>query len=118
NPSVGWGLVVAETLQQLPAPIQALAAKRQAPVFRYRANWEHSFSILLNPDTGVDVDITGSRRGIGSGALPHYLLIYGPPTEVPWRLQYVLGANRAVGRIDLEGEALAHYVDALLNDFR
>src|SRR5207249_2529549 len=50
--------------------------------------------------------------------LPQYLLIYGTPAQIPWELQYNLNAVRAVGRLDLEGEALEHYVQALLNGWQ
>jgi hypothetical protein len=42
------------------------------------------------------------------------LLIYGSPNEVPWQLQYVLNANRCVGRLHLTGNALENYINALL----
>lgn len=117
DPTVGWGLVVAESLKKLPDPLSLLVAARKAPVFRFRPNWEHSLTLLRDTDRGIDVDVSGARRGTAKGALPYYLLIYGDPEQIPWALQFVLNANRCVGRLHLSGEALANYVNALMNAF-
>jgi len=110
---VGWGVVLAEGAS-IPPPLQALIDKRRGPVFRYRKNWEYSLTLLRNLAVGKDININASPRGTAPDALPYYLLIYGSPVEVPWRLQYVLNANRCVGRLDLTGTALENYVNALL----
>src|SRR5205823_5486350 len=64
--------------------------------------------------TFIDVALSGAPEGIGPGALPRYLLIYGTPQQVPWDLQYRLNTSCAVGRLDLSGEPLNNYVDALI----
>lgn len=117
DPRVGWGLIIAESLGNLPGPLKRLVAARSAPVFHYRPGSAHRYSILRDNARHTDVDITGAARGTGVGELPYYLLIYGGPRDVPWRLQYVLNANRCVGRLPLEGEALENYVSALEQNF-
>jgi hypothetical protein len=47
--------------------------------------------------------------------VPKYLLIYASPAEIPWHIQYALNPVRCVGRLDLTGDALDHYVTALLD---
>jgi hypothetical protein len=100
---------------KIPSALQTLISERNAPVFRYIKNWEYEFILLRNHAAGKDIDINGAPRGTAPDALPYYLLIYGSPAEVPWQLQYVLNANRCVGRLDLTGAALENYVNALLS---
>ncbi len=117
HPKVGWGLIVSDALTVIPEPLKVLVAARRAPVFQYREASEHCFTLLRDAERGIDVDITGAARGTEKGALPYYLLIYGGPEQVPWRLQFALNANRCVGRLPLEGDALASYVEALMQGF-
>jgi hypothetical protein len=98
----------------LPEPIQALRKdRRNAPVFRYRKDWDQRFRLLRNYADKIDVAIGQSPRGTARECIPHYLLIYGTPEEVPWELQYVLNAHYAVGRLHLTKGALENYVSAL-----
>lgn len=128
DPRVGWGLILAEQpgtsqadlLANTDAPPkirELIALRNDAPVFRFRKNAADVYNLLRNHKAKKDVTISGSPRGTAPGALPYYLLIYGPPTDVPWELQYILNANHCVGRLDLTGTALENYVDALMNDF-
>lgn len=121
----GWGLVLPEDPAasvadkaagaDAPEPIRRLVAARGgAPVLRYVPG---QFTSLLRyfPDRLPQrLDIAGSEFGIAPDRIPRYLLIYGPPASVPWDLQYTLNARFAVGRLDLTGQPLANYVDALL----
>lgn len=122
---VGWGVVAADRpeldartkaeAEDLPEPIRRLIKERgDAPVFRYVADSEAPFGVLRNYATGKDVNIAGSPYGLAEDALPYYLLIVGSPRDVPWKLQYVLNAAYAVGRLDLEEEALDRYVTELI----
>jgi hypothetical protein len=126
SPQVGWGLVLPyraglspEALASAgdaPDPIRDLrAARGDAPVFRYRADSQLSITHLLTYRSGVEefVPLSSAEPGVGAGHLPFYLLIYGPPDVIPWEFQFILNASRAVGRLDLEGEALENYVAAL-----
>ncbi|HYW30093.1 MAG TPA: hypothetical protein VE869_01215 [Gemmatimonas sp.] len=114
HPEVGWGVVMSEAAGDPPPALQRLLdARSGSRVFRYRPGWTHAFTLLRDTVGKRDVDITGSDRG----TLPHFLLIFGGPAEVPWSMQYILSNNRAVGRLALEGEALDNYINALLTDF-
>lgn len=128
DPSVGWGLVLAEppglSPQQLagaadaPEPIRQLVKDRQASVLRYRPDWQHRFRFLRDYASERDISVSGSPSGIGPGMLPRYLLIYGSPNQVPWDLQYILNATCAVGRVDLTGDALENYITALRSGWK
>jgi hypothetical protein len=125
---VGWGLVLPHrpglspeqlaTADDASEPIRRLRAQRgDAPVFRYRPDWNLQYTHLMTYRTGVEemVSIHGSNPGLAKEQLPFYLLIYGSPDVIPWELQFNLNASRAVGRLDLDGEALANYVNALID---
>jgi hypothetical protein len=112
DPSIGWGVVLADKAA-IPGPLNELISERKAPVFRYIKDWDYEFALLRNYAAGKDIDINAAPRGMASDALPAYLLIYGTPDQVPWRLQYVLNANRSVGRLPLFGKQLENYVSAL-----
>lgn len=128
NPQVGWGLVLPErpglspealaSGSDAPEPIRALLKDRGGPVFRYSLDKDRRLMFLRNYASGRDIAISGAPQGIKSDALPYYLLIYASPTDVPWELQYILNTFCAVGRLDLEGDALQNYVQALLNDWK
>lgn len=115
NPAMGWGVVLAEGAR-IPPPLQELINRRKGPVFRCLKEPEYRDILLRNYDAGKDISINAAPRGTAPDALPQYLLIYGSPEAVPWRLQYILNANRCVGRLDLTGGALENYVKALLTD--
>lgn len=126
---VGWGLVLPENeaipekdralALDAPEPIQHLvAARNQAPVFRYRADLKYCCMRRYYSDHRPrDIKISGSLRGTGDQCLPRYLLIYGSPRQIPWSLQYVLNNAAFVGRLDLQGDGLKNYVNALLKDW-
>lgn len=127
---VGWGLVLPERAglseaqlasgSDAPEPIQALIRTRPgSPIFRYRpADTANRFSFLRDYKHKKDIALTPAvERGIKPGALPRYLLIYGPPEVIPWEFQYTLNAMCAVGRLDLEGAALENYIQTLLTDW-
>ena len=125
---VGWGLILRDqpglsdealaTAADAPPPIQRLLEARQpAPVFRYQPDAPNRFRLLRNSRDGKSVALSGAPVGIGPGALPRYLLIYGEPEDVPWELQYILNTTCAVGRLALTGQALDNYVSALIEDW-
>jgi hypothetical protein len=129
NPNVGWGLVLPDrddlsmteraTADDAPEPIQRLLKSRSnAPVLRWRPELQQNYVRRYYADGGVeDLSAQAPNPGIGKGRVPRYLLIYATPKEIPWAVQYALNMSTFVGRLDLEGSALAHYVDALISDW-
>jgi hypothetical protein len=135
---VGWGVILPERDGEgfsdadlragadAPAPIRKLIGERSdglswtVPILRYRksAPVGERLRLLRNLAAGKDLSTTGSAIGTRSVELPKYLLIVGSPAEIPWQLQYVLSAQRGVGRLDLPEEGLGRYVDALLSGWR
>lgn len=101
---VGWGLVFAAGVDSVPRleALDALVGLRKAEagarfrIFSGGEGWRpgesasqwlvrHGSSLnLIDPNDGV----------------PYYLVIVGPPTEVPFEFQYSLDLSAAVGRID------------------
>nr|AEQ20331.1 hypothetical protein [uncultured bacterium EC5] len=129
SPNVGWGLVLPDdpkqpaqrlaTAADAPEPIQRLVAARgNAPVLRWRANAGGIGQLRrYRPDGRVNDLGPTTEDGIGPGQMPHFLLIYAPPDQIPWTFQYAANLRRHVGRLWLQGEALDNYVDALINDW-
>jgi hypothetical protein len=127
--SIGWGLVLPEntdldkkqraTSDDAPLPIRELvAARNNAPVFRYLADHQSGFLRRYFDDgTHQDCSLTGSKPGRERNELPRYLLIYASPEQIPWRFQYVANSSLFVGRLWLEGDALANYVQALIKEW-
>jgi hypothetical protein len=127
DPRVGWGLVLpdntslsesdAASAADAPEPLRALVADRgangsPAPVLRYRPGANRAG--FLRRGT-ADIPVSQAPKGVGPGAIPRYLLIYGTPQQIPWEVQYHLNAVCAVGRLCLAGEGLENYVTALRN---
>ncbi len=127
---VGWGLVLPfnplltpdelANAKDAPEPIQELVRKRgtegrPAPVLRHVAEDGHIGFLRRG---AVDLPVNQSLFGTGERAVPRYLLIYARPDQIPWEVQYSLQAKRCVGRLSLEGEALANYVGALLDEWK
>lgn len=122
---VGWGLVLARnpalaqdkwsTADDAPEPIQALVRERgrdgkPAPVLRYLGGNKRVGTLHRD---GVDLPVSQSPFGTGPESVPRYLLLYATPEQIPWDVQYMLNARRAVGRLTLQGTALENYVAAL-----
>jgi hypothetical protein len=129
HPDVGWGLVLpdndalstADRAEAVDAPdaIRRLLQKRpNAPVLRWRRELQQGHLRRYYADgTLQDLSAQAPNPGIGKGRIPRYLLIYASPAEIPWALQYALNMSTFVGRLDLVGPALDHYVDALIGDW-
>jgi hypothetical protein len=115
NSQIGWGLILRDSAA-IPEPLQELLKTRPgSPVLRYMPG---ILTHLRNPAANVDIPIINGPTGIEEqSSLPHYLLIYGSPADVPWELQHVLNKSFYVGRLDLAGEALENYVAALINEW-
>lgn len=95
----GWGVVVAD-----PAPREVLEALE--PLIELRRRQAKSVRTLVYRQGETRSAFLG-RYGLSSGPVdpakvPYYLLIVGPPTDVPFALQQSLGAGHGVGRVDFE----------------
>lgn len=125
---VGWGVILREqegltparlaTAADAPEPIQALVDARGGKVIRYVPGKTFSSWTLRDYAGGGDLLTAASPEGMGPKQLPKYLLIYGSPKDVPWNIQHFLNPVRHVGRLDLEGDALANYVNALMSGWK
>jgi hypothetical protein len=129
DPEVGWGLVVPEntaidatlrwTAVDQPEPIQKLLASRPgSPVLRYISGENAHLRRYRENGTHQDPALVGGDRGVKPGALPWYLLIYAPPSTIPWEFQYTANMSAYVGRLALEGVALDRYVNALMSEWK
>lgn len=130
---VGWGVIVAtkgdfsdqersagKDLEN-DAVLQQLLADRKtkqgvAPVFHWGAGAAagHGGLYLRNYASGKDLDLT-SGVGLENDELPHYLLIYASPGDIPWEIQYTLQVQRSVGRLDPAMPGLENYVKKLID---
>ena len=129
HPSVGWGLVLPDTDdasasekaagEDAPEPLRRLlAARAGSPVLRWNETLSSGQLYRYYPDGGGHaLSFATPRYGTAHGCIPRYLLIYASPTRIPWLVQYELNASTYVGRLDIEGEALENYVEALLGDW-
>jgi hypothetical protein len=129
DPDVGWGVLLADTdavskadrarAVDAPSSIKKLLdARAGAPVFRYRPDILPGFLRRYYADgTERDIALSGSDRGLGDKKLPWYMLIVAAPEEIPWQVQYLMNTSCFTGRLDLDEEGRARYVDALLNSW-
>jgi hypothetical protein len=99
----GWGIVFHEDtpadVRAALAPLIAARSKQAGPLFKeldYRhgeqtRDWYLRHKISAgNPDPEI---------------VPYYLLLVGPPTQIPFEFQYLLGIEYAVGRLAFDAAA-------------
>ena len=129
SPKVGWGLVLPDnpalpaaeraTAADAPEPIQRLvAARNNAPVLRWRATASGIGQLLRYTPDGRVYDLAlHTEDGLAPRQMPRFLMIYAPPSQIPWAFQYAANLRRHIGRLWLQGEALNNYITALINDW-
>lgn len=112
---VGYGVLL-PLESEIPAPIRDLLAQRpKTVVLRWHPDFGDRYLKRQKADGQLqDANISGSPIGTGDGALPRYILIAAPPSEIPWSLQYTLSVGFFVGRLPFSGDALGPYVRAML----
>lgn len=112
----GWGVVYAEGLD--PAIQRALE-----PLVERRGASANSKQGLFKALTVAPTDTIATlqqRWGFSPGVIdpatvPHYLLLVGDPTQIPFELQQALDVDFAVGRLDLATAAeVSAYVASVL----
>ncbi len=109
----GWGVVFAaasekETVAWREA-LQPLLDHRRAQAARAK---EHYYKEFIGPNKGVkageDKRTFLARHGMGTSGpvdpelAPYYLLVVGSPEAIPYRFQYQLDVQHAVGRLHFE----------------
>lgn len=111
------------TPEDAPPSIQRLWKHRGSPpILRYIPPTDGNAGYLLRYER-VSGEVVTEPYSLAQGTtteclarVPYYLLLVGPPSELPWSLQYDLNGVRAVGRLDLtEEEGLKNYVDCLID---
>ncbi len=111
---VGWGIIFAyddpqaEAIREALSPL--LALRREQAGERYR---EYLHGEGYRPGESKNAFL--ARHGAGPGVVdpdkvPYYLLLIGGPSLIPYRFQFQLDVQHAVGRLDFETvEAYATY---------
>ncbi|MBP2326566.1 hypothetical protein JOF56_006951 [Kibdelosporangium banguiense] len=99
----GWGVLSAQDAD--PRVLDALR-----PLLDLRKSQAGSYYREFVVSPGDDASTFLRRHGMGPDPadprkVPYYLLIVGPPTEVPFTFQYLLDVQYAVGRIDFDSVA-------------
>jgi hypothetical protein len=130
DPEVGWGLLMLHrpdvsaadnaNLKGMPDAISELVKFRHGVVLGWSAeNGTDSLIRYLPDNTTEQVVIGDVKRGTATpDALPRYILILGPPSGIPWLVQYALNLCAAVGRLDLDEAGLRNYVSAVINEWK
>lgn len=113
-PSSGWGVIFAPNIE--PATKEAL---RSLLTFRKQQAGDYYKEFAYSADTTTKVDFL-SKSGAALGPVdpkrvPYYLLVVGDPESVPYRFQYELDVQYAVGRIHFDApEDYARYAQSVV----
>jgi len=110
----GWGILFAHDAD--PAVVEALAPliehRRQQAGERFQLYDGREGYVVGSDERSVDwiVRHGGEPGPVDPNAIPYYLLIVGSPEAVPYRFQYQLDVQHAVGRVDFDAvEDYARY---------
>lgn len=132
EPDVGYGILLRDPEDPaLSDADRAAAVDAEQPVRDLRAKRPGTEILRWSPvpqlqpgylrrydDQGAQDSLVGNTQfGVGPNRLPRYILIVGGPDVIPWSVQYDLSVRHFVGRLPLTGDALAHYVAALVEEW-
>lgn len=118
----GWGIAFSpglgpEDRREIREALEPLLAHRERQAGdRFR---DLGAKLFAGPERHGGLSLLG-RLGTGAGPVdpdraPYYLLLVGPPCQVPFRAQYELGLASAVGRLDLAtAEQYARYAESVV----
>lgn len=99
--SSGWGVIFAPSIStEVQDALQPLLKRRseQAGV-NYRTYGPPAEQVATKEDFLTSLGVPRGRANPRNNKLPYYLLIVGSPEEIPFRFQYELDVQYAVGRI-------------------
>ncbi|WP_392543445.1 hypothetical protein [Oryzobacter telluris] len=129
HPDVGYGVLLPDD-DLVPVADRAVGADAPAAVRHLLAERPGAVVLRYRPDLGTDrvarylpdgrrqdLEVGVSVFGTGPGRIPRFVLVVGPPTQVPWTVQLSLNRRHFVGRLDLGEAGLERYVEALLADW-
>ncbi|MBN2002729.1 MAG: hypothetical protein JXA21_05175 [Anaerolineae bacterium] len=86
-----WGVIFhPDTPKEVREALADLIAHRHGRTLEYKPN-ESPYKFRRRHDQGPGV--------VNPDKLPYYLLIVGPPTQIPFHFQYGLDSEHAVGRL-------------------
>jgi hypothetical protein len=109
----GWGVIFAEgTAPDVRAAL--------APLLEHRRRQAGDLFKVLDYRQGEQIRDWYHRHGIAVATfapdvVPYYLLLVGPPTELPFEFQYLLAAEYAVARLAFDTPAeYARYAQSLV----